>query len=84
MGDEIGSLTPGKRGDVILVNLRDASVLGVEDPVEALLAYGHVGCVDTVIVGGKIVKRAGRLLNVDEERIHGRVIYTQRRLLAGL
>lgn len=84
MADRVGSLTPGKRGDVVVLNVRDANTLGVENPVSAALTYAHVGNVETVLVDGRVVKRDGQLVGVDEEELHRRVLDAQRRLLAEL
>jgi cytosine/adenosine deaminase-related metal-dependent hydrolase len=62
----IGSLEPGKKADVVLIK-NDASP--VMFPL--LHPYGHVvfqasrGDVHTVLVNGRVVKYAGRLLSVD-------------------
>ncbi|MCY1141746.1 amidohydrolase family protein [Actinoplanes sp. Pm04-4] len=66
MDSSIGSLTPGRQADVVLLK-NDASP--VMFPV--LNPYGHVafqaqrGDVHTVVVGGKVVKRDGKLVDAD-------------------
>jgi cytosine/adenosine deaminase-related metal-dependent hydrolase len=67
MGDEIGSLTPGKRADVVLLEMGGVSQAGWnrKDPAGAIIAQGHAGCVDTVLVEGRVVKRNGVLVHVD-------------------
>lgn len=63
----VGSLTPGKRADIVLVQMGGISQAGWnrEDPTGALLSQAHAGCVDTVLVDGRVVKRAGALVHVD-------------------
>lgn len=57
-----GSLTVGKQADIVLLRLDDLNMLAAEhDPVGAVVASAHPGNVDTVIVGGQIVKSSGRL-----------------------
>jgi cytosine/adenosine deaminase-related metal-dependent hydrolase len=64
--DDLGSLEPGKKADVVLIR-NDASP--VMFPV--LNPYGHVvfqaqrGDVHTVVVGGQVVKSDGRLVGID-------------------
>jgi cytosine/adenosine deaminase-related metal-dependent hydrolase len=64
--DDLGSLEVGKKADVVLIK-DDASP--VSFPL--LNPYGHVvfqaqrGDVHTVMVGGRVVKHAGRLVGVD-------------------
>ncbi|NYF09852.1 cytosine/adenosine deaminase-related metal-dependent hydrolase [Leifsonia sp. AK011] len=67
MGDEIGSLTPGKRADVVLLEMGGVSQAGWNrhDPAGAIIAQAHAGCVDTVLVEGRVVKRGGELVHVD-------------------
>jgi 5-methylthioadenosine/S-adenosylhomocysteine deaminase len=61
----IGSLTPGKRGDVIMVSLL-APNLGVgPDPANLLVNSAAPANVDLVAVDGRILKREGRLTNID-------------------
>lgn len=65
--DVVGSLTPGKRADVVLLEMGGISQAGWnrQDPAGAIIAQAHAGCVDTVLVDGRIVKRHGRLVHVD-------------------
>ncbi|MGX5682860.1 amidohydrolase family protein [Schumannella luteola] len=67
MGDEIGSLTPGKRADIVLLEMGGVSQAGWNrrDPAGAIVAQAHAGCVDTVLVEGRVVKRGGQLVHVD-------------------
>ena len=62
-----GSLTPGKKADVILIDARQLNVAPVIDPVAAVTLCADVSNVDTVIVDGMVRKRDGRLLG-DVER----------------
>jgi 5-methylthioadenosine/S-adenosylhomocysteine deaminase len=60
-----GSLTPGKRADLIVVSV-DAPNLGVlTDPARLLVTAAHPGNVDTVIADGRVLKRDGRLTGYD-------------------
>ncbi len=67
LGDEVGSLTPGKRADVVLLEMGGVSQAGWNrsDPAGAIIAQAHAGCVDTVLVAGRVVKRGGTLVHVD-------------------
>jgi cytosine/adenosine deaminase-related metal-dependent hydrolase len=57
-----GSLTPGKRADVILLDARAINMVPVIDPVAAVTLCADVSNVDTVLVDGVARKRGGRLL----------------------
>ncbi|NUS01512.1 MAG: amidohydrolase family protein [Nonomuraea sp.] len=62
LGDRIGSLTPGKRADVIVVAADSVRMAPVVDPAAAVLLAAHPGLVRTVLVDGEPVKRDGVLL----------------------
>ena len=57
----VGSLTPGKQADIVMLRRTDLGLACVADPVDAVVMYAHPGNVDTVFVAGRAVKRAGRL-----------------------
>jgi cytosine/adenosine deaminase-related metal-dependent hydrolase len=69
--DEIGTLEPGKRADVILLDLmRPEVVPWHEDNLLANLVYSGSGSlVHTVLVDGRVVVRAGEVLTMDEQAI---------------
>lgn len=74
LGDQIGSLEPGKQADLILLDLREPNLSPVMDgPIRNLVpnivyaASGHE--VDTVIVAGRTLMRNRRLLTCDEAAI---------------
>lgn len=69
LGDQVGSLTPGKQADIILVRADDLSMTPLNNPTGQLVYNAHAGMVDTVLVAGKVVKRAGELVGVDTARI---------------
>jgi 5-methylthioadenosine/S-adenosylhomocysteine deaminase len=60
--DRTGSLTPGKKADVVLVDARDINMVPVKDPVAAVTLCADVSNIDTVIVDGVVRKRGGKLL----------------------
>lgn len=66
---KVGSLSPGKQADVVLIRATDINLSPVNDPIGAVVLSAHTGNVDSVFVAGKPVKRNGRLLGVDLERI---------------
>src|SRR6202453_1713743 len=60
--DEIGSLTPGKQADIAIIDLRSPHLDGFGDPVAIMVLGAGPADVETVIVGGDIVKRQGQLV----------------------
>jgi 5-methylthioadenosine/S-adenosylhomocysteine deaminase len=57
-----GSLTPGKQADVVLLDATALNMAPLIDPYAAVTLCADVSNVDTVIVGGNVRKRDGRLL----------------------
>lgn len=69
MEDEIGTLTPGKRADIIMIDTDDFATAPAHSPVQTVVFQSDPSHIDTVLVDGEPVKRDGALLNpaVDEE-----------------
>ncbi|MFJ4364243.1 amidohydrolase family protein [Streptomyces chartreusis] len=76
-----GSLTPGKRADVVVVDATALNVAPVHDAAAAVALSADVSNVDTVIVDGVIRKRDGRLV-ADVDRARRLVQESRDRLLA--
>jgi 5-methylthioadenosine/S-adenosylhomocysteine deaminase len=64
--DSLGALTPGRQADVVLIKNDESPVM-----FPILNPYGHIvyqagrGDVHTVMVGGRLVKKDGRLVGID-------------------
>jgi cytosine/adenosine deaminase-related metal-dependent hydrolase len=69
LDDRTGSLTPGKRGDIIIVRTDHINMIPVDDPIAALVTCADVSNIDTVLVDGRVVKRDGKLIGADLARI---------------
>jgi len=67
----IGSLTPGKQADVIVVGGRRLNMVPLADPVGCLVAQANPGNVRHVLVAGRFVKRDGELVDVDLDHAIG-------------
>ncbi|MBT9502083.1 MAG: amidohydrolase family protein [Burkholderiaceae bacterium] len=64
-----GSLTPGKRADLILVRSTDPNMAPVLDPAHALVYSAQPANVDTVMVDGRLLIRRGHPLVHDSVEI---------------
>ncbi len=60
--DRTGSLTPGKRADIVLLDARALNMAPIIDATAAVTLSADVSNVDTVLVDGVVRKRNGRLL----------------------
>ncbi|SDI15661.1 Cytosine/adenosine deaminase [Sinosporangium album] len=78
----IGSLTPGKDADVIMIRADGVEMAPMNNASGAVVLAGHPGLVDSVWVAGRQVKRNGRLLGVDEHALVGRVNASRDHVLA--
>ncbi|MEE8449617.1 MAG: amidohydrolase [Thermodesulfobacteriota bacterium] len=69
--DEIGSLTPGKKADIVIFDLmRPEWVPVTKANVLSNLTYSATGdSVHTVIVDGRVVVEEGRLITMDEDEV---------------
>jgi len=61
MEDQIGTLSPGKKADIVMLRAGDVNMFPVYDPVYAIVEIAGAGNVDTVIIDGVTRKKDGRL-----------------------
>lgn len=69
LGDVTGSLTPGKRADVILIRTNDLNIAPLANIETTVVQSATPANVDTVMVDGHLIKRGGRLLDLDVAEI---------------
>jgi len=69
LADKIGSLTPGKRADLILIRTTDPNLAMMGGPFEALVSLAQPTNVDTVVVDGRILRRGGKFTSLDLAQI---------------
>ncbi len=69
IADRTGSLTPGKRADLILVRTTDLNIAPVFDAAYALVYSAQPANVDTVIVDGRVLRSSGQFVALDPERV---------------
>lgn len=65
----IGSLTPGKRADLIMVDTRALNLGVFTEPAHMLVEAAQPANVDTVMIDGRILKRDGRLTDIDVDEV---------------
>lgn len=82
LDDRIGSLTPGKQADIVMIRADTVGMVPVNNPVASLIYNAHIGLVDTVIVGGTVIKSGGVLLDGRAERARRLAEQTREYLLA--
>ncbi|TDV72501.1 amidohydrolase family protein [Pseudomonas sp. LP_7_YM] len=80
LGSQIGSITPGKRADLTLIDARRVGMMPVLDPYASVVQSTTPADVDTVIADGRVLKRGGHLLSGDSAAL-GREITVQLKAL---
>jgi cytosine/adenosine deaminase-related metal-dependent hydrolase len=78
---EIGTLTPGKQADVIMLRTDGVAVFPVTNAIGTIVQAIERADVDTVMVGGEIRKRGGKLTGIDVARLHTEVNASRDHLL---
>ena len=58
---KIGTLSPGKKADIVMLRADDVNMAPVHDPVYSIVEIAGAGNVDTVIVDGIVRKQNGKL-----------------------
>jgi len=69
LADRTGSITPGKRADLVLIRARDLNMAPAGDPYEAVVSFASPQNVDTVLVDGRVLRRGGKFTAADEGEI---------------
>ena len=73
LASRTGSLAPGKQADIILLDTRAMNLEAARHAAGAVVQAAETGNVDTVIVAGRMKKRAGKLLGVDRRKLRREV-----------
>ena len=69
---KIGTLSPGKKADIVMLRADDVNMVPVYDPVTSIVEIAGAGNVDTVIIDGVIRKQNGKL-TFDETTLQRRI-----------
>jgi 5-methylthioadenosine/S-adenosylhomocysteine deaminase len=65
IGDVTGSLTPGKRADLILIRCNDLNIAPIGNIEATVVQSAQPANVDTVMVDGRLIKQHGKLIDYD-------------------
>ncbi|MDT0329327.1 amidohydrolase family protein [Nocardiopsis lambiniae] len=82
LDDVTGSLTPGKRADLLVIEAEDLNNMPLNDPVGTVVLGADARNVTTVLIDGEPRKWAGRVLDVDLGELRARVHESRDRVLA--
>lgn len=66
----LGSLTPGKKADLIVIDPRSAGMLPLHDPIANLVSAMHSENIRDTMCDGKWLMRDRKLLTIDEDALY--------------
>jgi len=73
MADRIGSITPGKQADIILVSTNKPHLTPMYNPFSHLVYAASGADVATSIIDGRVVMKDRRLMTIDLNQVMGEV-----------
>jgi 5-methylthioadenosine/S-adenosylhomocysteine deaminase len=79
--NQIGTLTPGKQADIIMVRTNSVAVFPMTNAIGTIVQAVERCDVDTVMVAGEVRKRGGKLVGVDVAGLHAEVNASRDHLL---
>lgn len=79
---KVGTLTPGKRADIVLLRTDLLNVTPLNDPATAVVTGMDSSNVDSVMIDGRWMKRSGMLLHVDWPGVRQMVDESRDRVIA--
>ena len=84
LGDEIGSLRAGMRGDIIQVSFDDVHFVPTYDVISHLVYVADEQDVASVTVDGRLLMRDGEFLTIDTQRVRREATALAARIKAAL
>ena len=73
LGQDTGSLLPGKKADIAIIGLNEPHLTPLYNEYSHLVYAVNGADVDTVLINGKVVMRDRKLLTIDEGEVMRRV-----------
>ena len=81
LDSDIGSITPGKQADIIVVWMGSVGMRPMHEPLGSVVFQATTSDVSTVLIAGKIMKQAGKLNGVDSDRLAAQAENSAREIL---
>jgi cytosine/adenosine deaminase-related metal-dependent hydrolase len=78
--NKIGTLTPGKEADIVLIRAEDINTMPLGNAFDTVVQQANTKNVDTVFIAGALKKWRGKLVGVDL-RGHRRKVFDSRQYL---
>lgn len=67
---DLGSIEAGKKADLTVLDIRRPEWQPVHNPIANLVYSAHGGSAHTVIVDGRVIMRAGKVLTLNEDDLY--------------
>ncbi|TRZ69369.1 MAG: cytosine deaminase [Rhodocyclaceae bacterium] len=84
MADRLGSITPGKQADLVILDATLPNMQPVLDPVNSVVTQTSIANVEAVLVAGEFRKRHGRLLHPQMDERLSELTRSGRRIAGAL
>jgi cytosine/adenosine deaminase-related metal-dependent hydrolase len=81
MRDDIGRIAPGKKADLVLVDLTQPQMVPARDPLRLFIYHAADRAVREVFVDGRQVVADGKVATLDQAGAGRRLVEAQRRML---
>jgi 5-methylthioadenosine/S-adenosylhomocysteine deaminase len=82
--DDLGRLAPGKKADIVVVDLTCPEMVPARDPLRSLVYHAADRAVRDVWIDGIQVVREGKVETLDQEDAGARLIEAQQRMIAAV
>jgi len=78
---KVGSLSPGKQADIVLLQTRAINTMPVLDPTATIVTFADTSNVDSVFVAGHALKRDGKLVGADLDAVYRKLEESRNHIL---
>lgn len=81
MEDKIGSLEPGKKADILVLDLNDVTMTPNMSCISNIVYAANTTAVDMVMVNGKTIIEAGNFKEIEEKKVYAEANATLKKLV---
>ncbi len=82
LADDVGAVAPGRRADLILLDLGTLAFVPLNDPVRQVVYCETGASVRTVLVNGRVVVDEGKLTTIDLDTVRAEATEYARKAVA--
>jgi cytosine/adenosine deaminase-related metal-dependent hydrolase len=82
LADVVGSLTPGKQADLLVITAEEINNMPLNDPIGTVVLGSDARNIDTVLIAGQVRKFNGHVLDVDLPALRAEVTASRDHVLA--